>query len=269
MDAAKDARRAALMLTWIKTVEVLDARPGREVEAWHVLEGAPLPVVPAELQRSLGTIVADPSGACCRHWFRTCGLKAFAAFVRQVALVPDGDGWLYSWGDLRARQTVAWAALMYGMKQPNDRTDHWCYHADGMTREFIGQLIRDPHGGRCSFKNHNHAGQCVSRNKLTGTYGYGGNWNSTCHERGNQPGRGCGIVRALRDVGAVTVPHNYVLPRKYGLDGDQPNAYWLLVDVRRSYRATELLALREWEFSEEEEDLLEAPGIHDSRGPPV
>lgn len=270
-DAKKDARRAAEMESWVQTVEVLDARPGREVEAWHLFEGEPWPVVPAALQRTIGAIDGDPSGACCRNWFNGCELKAFAALVRRVALVPDGrGGWLYSWGDLRARQTVASAALLLGMKRATERSDHWCYVADGMTREFIGYILRDPHIEHCAVLHHDHAGQCVSRNKLTGRYGYGGNWNSHSHDRGNSPGRGCGILKALEDVGAISIPPNYMLPPRYVSDGHQPNAYWLLGDMMRSYRVAELMDLAQWEQNCEVEDrAAEYPSIYDGRAPPA
>ena len=268
-DARKDARATARMLEWVETVEVIWSPHGTEPIGIDVLEGQPLPVVPAEVQRSIGTIVADPSGACVRDWFRNCPLKAFCGLVRKTALVPDGSGgWVYSWGDLRARQAVGTAALLYAMKVATERGDHWAYMADGMPREFIGWMVRDRHVRRCTLLGHNHSGQCVSRNKLTGTYGYGGNWNSQSHDRGNRPGRGCGIIRAFRDVGAVAVPHNRCLPPKYVTE-NQPNAYWLLADMMRSYRVAELMDLAERERCWEWDEAEEPAGIYDKgRGPP-
>lgn len=198
-----------------------DDRRRRKFEAWAAQWGGqPLRLIPRALWIMCAAILADPSGSCARAALAQCGNKVFAGLVRIAARVRlDDGGYLYAWGDYRTRATVAVAMCLYGCaRRARGRRRRWKFLVDGITRSALCALLTDV-----------HTGARPGLTYLSGTYGFGGRWNAQPLGRGAGAGVGCGILTALRQVGAIYAcqwaGQRFATPSGY-----QPNQYWICTD---------------------------------------
>lgn len=210
--ARRDAARAARQVEWVAKNE-------------H--KGGALKFIPFELWCLARAICSDISGATARHWLRMCTNKIFAGQIRKVALVPLRDGgYHYDWYDQRARDVVAVGALLIGMAEPIRRRRDRAVNDWDSAENRWGTIVR----GVCRnlilaalAPNDKHL---RSTSYLTGTYGYGGEWNRTPLDRGGRVGVGCGIIVALEQLGALY--RNQWAGQGYATSsGYQPNQYWI------------------------------------------
>ena len=219
---AVDARTAERLERYLVELGGFEARVvwGMRVK---VTRGEPLPVVSRAVHREVGAIIADVTGASARTWLRRTTHKGFAALVRRAAFVA-GRGF----ADLRARRTVALGALLTGCAVRTRRKGRWRYLVEGVPLPLIRWMLRDPWQRPASIASRG----VPSQGALTGTYAWGGTW-TTARAGVDAPARpGCGIVTALRQLGAIYSPDNAGTPKKFFTpSGYQPNQYWILTDV--------------------------------------
>lgn len=220
--SASKARRPRAFRRAVRRLEaatpISDTKRARQFEQWAAEHGGePLPLVPRWLWVLCVQIMADASGAIAREQCARLP-TLFAGMVRSVARVRRRHGgYLYQWGELRARRTVALAVCIYRMSKRVRGRGRWARLTEGIPVGFFCKLLRDPHTGRIP-----HANTVAS-----GSYGWGGKWNAQPSDRGRRDGVGCGIVEALRQVGALY--RCQWRGKHYGTTtGYPPNQYWLV-----------------------------------------
>lgn len=220
---------------------VSDAKRARQFEQWAAEHGGePLPLVPRRLWVLCVQIMADASGAIAREQCARLP-SLFAGMVRSVARVRcKAGGYRFRWGELRARRTVALAVCLYRMGKRVRGRGRWARLTEGIPVSCLQKLLRDPHTRKIP-----HANTVAS-----GSYGYGGRWNSQPFDRGARDGVGCGIIEALRQVGALyrCQWHGQKFATKTGYP---PNQYWIVSehpeDDPREHERERLWAFLEFE----------------------
>jgi len=247
-----------------------DTKRARAFEAWAAEHGGEaLPLVPRWLWVLCAQIMADASGAIARDQCARLP-TLFAGMVRSVARVRlDRGGYLYRWGELRARRTVALAVCIYRMSKRVRGRGRWGRLTEGIPVAFFCKLLRDPHTGKIP-----HANTVAS-----GSYGWGGKWNAQPSDRGRRDGVGCGLVEALRQVGAL-YRCQWHGQRFATSSGYPPNQYWLVSehpeDDTRDGEQSRLWAFVEFERVAELDDQHAPPcptvlqgSLQLERGPPA